>query len=197
MTVTKTTREAYEIWKDHEYATITLKCWDRPVGEKETYYCGEIMINSSFGSWANTWTACASPFKKFLIRLDFGYFFSKLAGTSLEKFDGEASVKEMFKILIERRKSFSMSRLEAREAWQELEFDKGTAESDERSFGDAMMAVAQALGEHHPMHDDFADPSGWPKVTKPDCQAVGFWEKIWPEFVAELKKEIANEHVGR
>ena len=201
MPVTKTTRECYEVRENHEWANITLACWDRTanVGTKHegTYYCGEITIQSSFGTWGYVWTACGVPFKQFLMRAEFDYVFTKFMGTKLHRHDGDGTMQQLRRDIIEQRRQGSLDRDEAREAWGAVDWERERIESDETSCDYALMEVASQLGKDHPMREHFADPCAWPRVTKHDCQAVGFWEKIWPEFVAELKKEIAHEHVGR
>ena len=196
MPVTKTTRECYEVREGTpygEWANITLNCWQRManVGTKHEgiYYCGEITIQSSFGTWGYIWTACSTPFKHFLQKAEFDYVFTKFMGTKLDRFDGEASVLEAFKWITEGRRRGEMSKHEAREAWDALDDVRSMAECGEHDFGAAMMDVARSLDDRHPLHDHFADPSGWPRCTKYDCQAQGFWRQLWPLFIEALKAE--------
>lgn len=200
MPVTKTTRECYEVREGKpcgEWANITLHCWQRTanVGTKHEgiYYCGEITIQSSFGTWGYIWTACSAPFKHFLTKIEFDYAFTKFMGTKLDRFDGEASAREVLKSIIEERCSNGMSKAEAREAWDAFDDVRSMAECGEHDFGTAMMDVARSLGRDHPMHDNFADPCGWPKVTKYDAQAQGFWRQLWPLFIEALKAETEQE----
>jgi hypothetical protein len=198
MPVTKSVRECYEVREDNphgEWANITLHCWSRLAnrGTKNegTYYCGEITIQSSFGTWGYIWTACANPFKVFLQQVEFGYVFTKFMGTNLDRFDGEASAREVLKSIIEERRRGYISKANAREAWDAFEDVRSVAECSEHDFGTAMMDVARGLDSNHPLHDLFADPCGWPKATKYDAQAQGFWRQLWPLFVAELHLETA------
>lgn len=196
MPVTKTTRECYEVRDGKrcgEWANITLACWDNPPQPGYTrtsmHYGGEIQIHSSFGSWGHSWSACGVPFKRFLTDAGFDYVFTKFMGTKLDRFDGEASAREVLKSIIEERRTNGMSKAEAREAWDAFDNVRSMAECGEHDFGTAMMEVAHSLGRRHPMHDNFADPCGWPKVTKYDVQAQGFWRQLWPLFVEALKAE--------
>lgn len=195
MPVTKSTRECYEVREGKpggEWANITLACWDRPVGRgpgRDTYYCGEITIQSSFGTWGYIWTACSTPFKHFLTKVEFDYAFTKFMGAKLDRFDGEASVREMFREIIDGRRCSGVSKSEAREAWDALEDVRDVAECGEHDFGTAMMDVARSMDNNHPLHDHFADPSGWPRCTKYDAQAQGFWRQLWPLFTEALKTE--------
>lgn len=193
MSVTKDTVERYSIRTDHEHASIFIRCWDRMANvgtpHEGIYYCGEIAINSSYGSWGYTWTACGSPFKKFLIGAEFGYVFTKFMGSDLHRFDGPASVREMFTVIARDRREGSMSKSEAREAWDLLDEARDEAECGSRDFGDAMRYVAGNLPLEHPMRDNFNDCMAWPHCTKYEIQAEGFWKTIWPEFVGALRAE--------
>ncbi len=193
MTVTKSVRECYEVRKGHEWANITLACWDRPanVGTQHecTYYCGEITIQSSFGTWGYVWTACGVPFKRFLMRAEFDYVFTKFMGAKLDRHDGDGTMRQLRRDIIEQRRQGSLDRDEAREAWDAVEWERDRIESDETSCGYALMEVASRLGDRHPMREHFADPSAWPRAKKHDCQAVGFWRELWPSFIAELRRE--------
>lgn len=196
MPVTKTTRECYEVRDSNrggEWANITLACWDRTanVGTKHEgiYYCGEITIQSSFGTWGYIWTACSTPFKHFLTKVEFDYAFTKFMGTKLDRFDGEASAREVCKWITEGRRDGSLSKAEAREAWESFEEVRSMVECSEHDFGAGMMDVARSLDDRHPLHDHFADPCGWPRCTKYDVQAQGFWRQLWPLFIEALKAE--------
>ena len=123
MPVAKTTRECYEVRdgrRGGEWANITLASWDNPPQPGYTrtsmYYGGEIQIHSSFGSWGHSWSSCAVPFKRFLIGAEFDYVFTKFMGTKLDRFDGEASAREVLKWIIEDRRHNGMSKAEARSA---------------------------------------------------------------------------------
>lgn len=198
MPVTKTTRECYEVREGRpggEWANITLACWDNPpqpgYSHTSMYYGGEIQIHSSFGSWGHAWNSCAVPFKQFLTGAEFDYVFTKFMGTKLDCFDGDASAREVRKWIVEDRRSGGMSKAEAREAWDAFEDVRSMAEYSEHDFGTAMMDVARSLGDRHPMHDNFADPCGWPRCTRYDYQAAGFWKRLWPLFCDALRQEAA------
>lgn len=199
MPVTKSIRECYEVrgnGRSHEWANITLHCWDRPanVGTPHecTYYCGEITIQSSFGTWGYIWTACARPFKEFLCGIEFDYAFTKFMGLKLDRFDGEATLREIRRDIIERRRSGSLDKSEARDAWGLVgDEDERIASDDRTAYGYAMWDIGSRLDDRHPMRDYFNDPSGWPNVTRHDSQAVGFWRELWPVFVQALRDEAA------
>lgn len=200
MTVTKTTRECYEVRAGHEWANIMMRCWDNPPPEgsrRGMYYCGEITIQSSFGTWGYVWTACGVPFKQFLVRAEFDYVFTKFMGTKLDRFDGEASAREVSKWITGGRRERHLSKAEAREAWEAFGELRSMVEHSEHDFGAAMMDVARSLGREHPLHDNFADPCEWPRETHYDHQAAGFWRQLWPPFIEALRAELAQPAPGR
>lgn len=204
MPVTKSMRECYEVREDQRYgewANITLACWENPrhpdYGRTSMYYCGEITIQSSFGTWGNIWTACGVPFKKFLIGVEFDYVFTKFMGAKLHRFDGEASLQEARKWITGGRRDHRLSKQEAREAWDALDDACWMGVHSNHEFGSAMMDVASELGPKHPLHDNFADPCGWPSNTHYDAQALGFWRQLWPLFVETLKAETTQPTVDK
>ena len=91
VSVTKATgAEHYVIRKNYEWASIVVRCWEAEEHGK-TRHCGEILIHSSYGSWANSWGHCGHQFKQFLTKLDFSYLFVKFMGHKFTVFDGELS----------------------------------------------------------------------------------------------------------
>lgn len=142
------------------------------------------------GRLRNKSPACATPFKRFLLDAEFDYVFTKFMGNKLDRFDGEASVREVRQWIITDRLNLSLDKAEAREAWDAVEEVASMAKCSEHDFGTAMFDVAQTLGKRHPMHDNFADPCGWPRCTRYDAQADSFWKQIWPLFTDALKAEL-------
>lgn len=194
MSVTKTTRECYEVRAGHEWANITLHCWDRRVNvgtqHEDTHYCGEITIQSSFGCWGYIWTACGSPFKRFLQRIEFDYAFGKFMGEKLRRYDGLATLSNISSQVLRQRRENRLDSHQAHEAWQAIADEDDRIEHGSRTdFGYAMLDIAGALGRDHPMREFFADPCAWPVATRYDAQAESFWRHIWPLFIEALKQE--------
>lgn len=200
MSVTKDVCERYTIHAESEYASICIKEWTRnsAMTGGQTYYCGEIMINSSFGSWGNIWGACGCPFKEFLIGSDFSYLFGKFMGAKLEVYDGDATFRELLKRVINNRRDNSFDADSARRIWDAL-----TEREDEisRSLESMVHAVHDAIGDigscadRKRISEAFAEP--WEAACdRPDIQAVGFWKTIWPQFrdalAFELKQQAAE-----
>ena len=197
MPVTKTTRECYEVreGKPHgEWANITLHCWQRAanVGTKHegTYYCGEITIQSSFGTWGNIWTACANPFKEFLQEVEFDYAFGKFMGARLEEFDGDGSMRAMRERVIENRRNTWLSKADARALWDALEDRESEATCSENDWVRALGDAAESLRlDRQPDAAEFLSEP-WEYIqTRPKPCAVNFWRTLWPLFIEALKAE--------
>lgn len=194
MTVTKSVAERYAVHtQGGEYASIVVRDWSRPVnigqGRTGTYYCGEIQIHSSFGSWGNTWSACATPFKQFLLDCEFEYVFTKFMCTKFHVFDGEASFKGLLGIVLRARWEKTIGKDEAREFYSDLDDAQAELECSSNDFCNAVFRLME--GRSGRMAKLFAEP--WElTATRPDSQAVGFWREIWPEFTAALRAELAE-----
>lgn len=197
MPVTKSVRECYEVRDGRpvgEWANITLHCWDRlaNVGtpHEGTYYCGEITIQSSFGTWGYIWTACANPFKEFLQEVEFDYAFGKFLGARLEQFDGDGSMRAMRDRIIESRKHRWLSKEDARALWDTLKEREEWATSSQddwvRALGDAEQSLR--LDRRPDAAELLSEP--WEYIqTRPKPCAVNFWRTLWPLFIAELRGE--------
>lgn len=185
-TVKKSTVEKYSIRNDGEYATICITEWgpdQRASGSN--YYGGEIMINSSYGAFANAWSACGEPFKKFLIGIEMDYFMGKCLGRGATVFDGSASYKAAVARVLDARRNNDLSKEDARELYDELEYCQSELEDSEASFTAAIYRVP-SNGDQSRVFDEAYEML----VDMPNPQAVGFWKKLWPAFEAELKNEL-------
>ena len=98
--VTRDTFDAYRVrggFDCAEWATICLREWS--VGgesvDERLRYCGEILIHSTFGSWAHQWGYLSRPFRQFLLEAEFDYVFTKVLGEKFQVFDGEGSLENL------------------------------------------------------------------------------------------------------
>lgn len=200
MSVTKNTDyEAYTVRKDGEWANILLHSLSRQsaCGTK-TYLGGELIINSSFGSWGNTWGHCGMPFKRFLVGLEFHYMMGKLMPASLSEYDGDATVASLKRRLLEMRRKHRLDKEYTAELWQEIcghDYEMGESlESFVRACGEIqremeepwyrrpgrdMELVEELLGEPWLMAEERDKPA-----------AVGFWNTLWGEFTDHLRTEL-------
>lgn len=193
MTVTKTTRECYEVrtGEPHgEWANITLHCWDRKIWDDSIYHCGEITIHSSYGTWGYIWTACGNNFKEFLCDIEFSYAFGKFMGASLMQFNGDASMQGLRHKVIEHRRTAWISKAEARALWDALKECEEEATCSQNDWVNALNSTASDLCDEG--HKEAASMLGepWEMIrTKPRDCAVNFWRELWPLFIDALKSE--------
>lgn len=182
--VRKQTMDCYRIRAKGEWATICVTEW-----RSSQYYGGEILIHSSFGSWANSWSACANRFKSFLCGCDFDYVFTKFMGHELRKHDGEASLKQLHRSLIERRKHGGLDRDDARELWDALEDNRSELEDrDIHSWVETLSRISQD-SDSREIRSFLEEP--WTLATTSyDCSATGFWRDLWPAFRSSLLAEV-------
>lgn len=196
--VTKTTRECYEVrdgMRGGEWANIMLNCWSRPVssgeGRTDTYYCGEITIQSSHGTWGYIWTACAIPFKEFLCGVGFDYAFGKFMGSDLKQFDGEGSMHCLRRQLLEGRLHTELSKEEARALWNALKDREDEVTSSLNDWVNTLTDIADNLWEdQHKAAVKMLDEPWELAQTQPKPCAVNFWRDLWPLFVDALKAEM-------
>lgn len=187
MPVTRTTADRYTVRHGGEYAAIFLNEWTEP-GEQSPRYLGEIAINSSFGSWANQWSACGMPFRAFLAQLDPGYLMEKLAGASAYVFDGSGSMGLAFGKVLKARRQREIDRDEARDLWDALVGVQDDAQSGSSLF----VHLLSGIEDRHGILDE-----PWCMVTeKENPQLAGFLRELWPEFIAALEADIIEHSNG-
>lgn len=184
--VRKQQMDCYRIRAKGEWATICIAEWR---GEK--HFGGEILIHSAFGSWANSWSACANPFKSFLCRCDFDYVFTKFMGHELRKHDGDASLKQLRKSLLDSRKTGSFDRADARELWDALDELRSELEDrDIHSWVESLSRISQD-SQSRDIRSFLEEP--WNLATTSyDVSALGFWRDIWPTLRNTLLAEVGQ-----
>ncbi|HDR9105399.1 TPA: hypothetical protein QDB04_002240 [Burkholderia vietnamiensis] len=185
----KSTCELYRISRNSEYATVCISDWTvSAVGASQrTSYGGEILVNSSFGTFCYSWDNCAIPFKAFLLNISFESFMTKCLGSAFKRFDGLASLENVKRAILEIRREEGLSADDARDKWEELAMVSDEAQSCEYAF-------------HHVLEDicteDAIGNSTEFVATSPCPQARGFWHELWPHFCDILKAELLSDEVS-
>lgn len=194
MHIRKSTMDVYDIQHQSEWATIALREWTRdPAPERGPIYCGEILIHSSYGAWAYTWTSCGSPFRTFLAEIDFGYAFSKFMGHGLREFDANASLAAIQRKIIDLRRSRDISEKTARMAYACVDNKAGYIDNTSEFITacDDIRSELQADDTPEPaLIALFVDP--WDSEFtrhRSNPSAVAFWNKLWGPFIDALKSE--------
>lgn len=201
MSVTKhTNADVYSVKNKGEWATIVVREWSDRREDGSDWPRGEILINSTFGSWSQYWNAPGMRFKKFLIGLDFDYAFGRFMGLSLQQFDGDASVAGIQRKVLEMRRRRMVGREEARFVWDEIDTRSYELSEGEHSFitacGEIHLECKEPWRSAKLSKFDLAElatifDEPWYEIQKrADPQAVGFWRDLWPEFCGALRAEL-------
>jgi hypothetical protein len=139
------------------------------------------MATGSFGTFANYWINIGPcTLKEFLADMDFQYFMEKTRGHEWRQFDFGKTIHNLRLLICDRRRHESITKTVARNAWDELsEFDL----SGEDVLGNRI------VDSHFLMSVLDNDLSGGIFLTSPTADCIGFWENIWPLFLAEIRQE--------
>lgn len=172
----------------HEWATIVLFGWQQPGNDGTPRECGEILIHSGFGSWANSWGHLGMPFKAFLLKAERDYIATKFMGADAYKFDGELTVRELRKRLLRWRLEGRLNKDEALQLWDYIEERQVELESSTHDFVGAMQQAETELTPTRQLLRFVQEP--WEHMaTSLDHQFAGFWREIWPVFLHQVKTE--------
>lgn len=188
--------ETYRIRAGHadmEWATICILGWQAKGIDGQPRECGEILIHSSFGSWAFSWGHLGKPFKRFLVKAEREYVAGKFIGAKAYKFDGEKSVRELRQSLIERRRQGDLDKDEARVIWDWIEEREMELESSADLFVERLYDLRSEMREERSFGRGalrFLEEPYERTCTSLDRQFAGFWRDIWPAFIGQLKTEL-------
>lgn len=169
--ITKSTVECYKLRhaSGMYWADITVDAKDKT---------GRIQIASDYGDWQYYWGACGSSFKQFLTELNMEYVAGKFGEG--RHFDIAATIKLNKRLVLEHRKDESISAIQARGMFTELN-ELGNYYDTEKEF-----------------YNDWYNKEELPKFFEefPDTVSgvsprfVIFWDNCWAAFIEELKKEL-------
>jgi hypothetical protein len=131
---------------------------------------------SSFGNYAYQWRSIGSAtLKEFLSDLDFGYFMGKTRNGYM-RFDLDATIDGIKRTIIEQRRECSLTREEARAAWDDLPSVDATSADNFFNEFFSSRALMEVYG------GDYCDIAR----ERPDGDSRGFWREIWPEFLKQI-----------
>jgi len=201
MSVTKTTgADVYSVRNKGEWATIVVREWSDRRKDGTDWPRGEILINSTFGSWSQYWNAPGMRFRKFLIDLDFDYVFGRFMGHALEQYDGDATLAKLQRELLGLRRRRRICEEAARYTWNEIDSHACSMRESVEGWVNGCHAVQSECesswaARHIPSSElsdisDLFDEPWHLTETRDHPQAVGFWHDIWPLFVTALREEL-------
>jgi hypothetical protein len=174
MKVTKYPAQCYYVSNGYDGATIFLRYWPRGDGGSSGY----ISVVGSFGSFGHYFGNCGGDFRSFLCSCDKHYLTGKFFGTEARVFDCDKTIVALKRFLITQRREGNIDKEEAREKFDVL------AEAGQNSEE----AFFMFLSERWTRFYDWEVYSLGERVM--NSQAVGFFDDIWPGFVAELRSEL-------
>lgn len=187
--------EVYHVragYQDLEWATIAIKGWQAKGNDDRPREIGEILIHSSYGSWAYQWGHLGVPFKAWLAKTDDKHYIAgKFLADKAYKFDGEKTVKGLRERVIEWRKVGDLEKEQARLIWDWIEENELELETSVDSFVNRMYDgprdcddMTRSTGARF-----FEEPWEY-TATSLDRQFDGFWTHVWPAFQQALREEL-------
>lgn len=175
MKVSKYQAEAYHVSNGYDGACIFLRHGPRDDGGSWGY----ISVVGSFGDFGHYFGNCGGDFRSFLCGCDTHYLSSKFFGIQARVFDCDKTVDALKRVVIERRRTGSIERDQARDMFDAIRDADGN--HSEESF---FMQLSTAFPRFYELELwGYAE-----RVMNP--QAKGFFEDLWPGFVAELRREM-------
>lgn len=157
-----------------EYGSFFLREGASGTGDRQTYWC-ELTCNTSYGAVGYYWGSMGMPAARFLAKISRSYAVGKLWGLQSKVFDGAQAMVEARQLVLRERRSGDVGREECRKRWESLEGQEPYNEYEFRELvHNTPWLYAHLVG------------GGGPIGEVPNPQAIGFWEKLWPAFIAEL-----------
>ncbi|WP_101048891.1 hypothetical protein [Macromonas nakdongensis] len=196
--------DVYHVRASHEWATIAVKGWQAIDVDQRPREIGEILIHSSYGSWAYRWSHLGKPFKGWLAEADDpSYIAGKFLGSEAYVFDGEKTVRQLRQSLLEHRKTGDITKGDARAIWDWIEYNEYDLESSSDRFVERMRDCEDEA-DWPTQSGRFKDATPergaryflqepWERIaTSLDRSFVRFWEVLMPVFQQALRDEIES-----
>ena len=188
MSSQKIPSEAYRVRTEGtcpEWGTFYLRDWAH-TERGTTYYGGELVAYTSFGTYGYHWTHCGEPFKAFLCDLEFSYFMQK-ASTEYKEFDFDASLAAIRRTVLEHRRATDIDKATAKDIWEALQNIEAGGDNGGHTFVGDLYAIAK-------LSRVTQEPYEYAR-ERPSAQALGFWRELWPLFTGALRQELAAQQV--
>lgn len=181
MPVIKSQLAKYRVLRNGESATIALGDWANPKADgKPVTYSGELLVHSTLGSFSYIGHCCTVPFKQFLANIDFNGFVQNCLGRAYQEFDSQETVAKLKRAVLYLRRSKVYRSQTAWDLWEKLDAQRSEAE---------LFSVVEAFSGPGSALESWETYRSY----RPTAQALSLWNKLWPDFVAELKQELAPE----
>lgn len=161
-----------------EYGAFFVREGKRGKGADTRHYC-ELTIQSSFGNVGHFWSHMDSPACVFLEQASKDYVLGKLFGKDAYVFDADRTELELRRLLLEDRRRGEFTKEQARDIHDAL---RG-------------LSLFETLERFCDAYREYKDLLQWrtdddiPLCNTLNPQAVGLWEKLWPQFIQALNEE--------
>lgn len=166
VSVSKGMVEQYTIRAERGWAVITVDL------------SGLLSIHSDYGKWSYWWGSPGMPFKEFLLSCDRSYLLGKLGTEVLDIDRVQESLRKKLK------KALEDGEIEQYDHDDIDEWIESMDEDDYKAIPYQELLFDRVLG------NDYCDiPSHM--MVEPGLAA--FYERIWPLFAAELRREVDTE----
>jgi hypothetical protein len=162
-----------EVTSDY-WADITIDAYEK---------AGRIQIASDLGNWQYYWGSAGTSFKAFLTKLDIHYTAGKFGVGRF--FDFQKTINLWKSEIIRNRKDETLSAKQSRTLFDEIKNVESEAPVTEIVF---QQYVYNNAVEYLKFTDYMPET-----VTGISPQFQKFWDTAWQAFVAELKRELAEE----
>jgi len=149
---------------------------------------GDISIQSDYGNYAYWWTArgIGVTLKQFLLSTNDSYVMQKFGyGGKNEHFFDDKTIDNIRAEIAEKYKQGSIDKVEALTCTLELDDIEGNDHKTSTELYSTLVDQAPTLMEK--IYDNNPYDIPWVSGTHPSL--VAFMERVWPVFIAELKKE--------
>ena len=159
--------------REHGTFFVVEGCEQR--GDGDTRYWCQLTCNTAFGVVGTFFGSMGAPAATFLKRCNKDYILGRLWGLETEVYDSAVAERELRLSVLKERKQHELTHDEARDLMDAID----SADLDtEHGF------QALVYGNRH-FYQSFSEGGG-SDYKVPNPQAEGFWEDLWPGFLAEL-----------
>lgn len=193
MSVNKTVCEIYEVVIGEANASIVIRTWDNVINGR-TVFGGELLINSSYGTFCNVWSNTPVPFKQYLMQLSQDTFLFKTLGiqarvycpsVTWEKFARKIDSFLVDETLTQAQVSLIMLTFSA-------EFE--ATNQSHGAYVETVERISVNTDILSEISSDIVDQvfGTLPLIQglKPNPSGVAFWTQLWPAFTATVRHEL-------
>ncbi len=145
--------------------------------DNSTRYWAQLTCNTAFGIVGTFFGSMGAPAAQFLGHCNKDYILGRLWGLETEVYNGDVAKANLVKWVLQQRRRVEITNEEARELLDAIDCADFDSEHGFQSLVYGNRNFYQAFSE-----------GGGSDYKVPNPQAEGFWEILWPGFLAELEE---------